>query len=57
MMLWMGKMKRSFFCCLRGGNCKVDVNTRKKCNFCRSEELPLCVGFAFFCFLGLKSVS
>ena len=29
-MLLGGKMKRAFFCCLRGGNCTVDVTTRKK---------------------------
>ena len=29
------KMRRSFFCCLRGGDCQIDVETRKKCNFCR----------------------
>eukprot|EP00092_Neocalanus_flemingeri_P083078 GFUD01104225.1.p1 GENE.GFUD01104225.1~~GFUD01104225.1.p1 ORF type:complete len:388 (+),score=81.38 GFUD01104225.1:95-1258(+) len=36
-----GKMKRALFCCLRGGDCAVDVNNRKKCNFCRFEKCKL----------------
>ena len=49
-MLLRGKMKRAFFCCLRGGNCTVDVTSRKKCNYCRFEQLPVCSSFAQFWF-------
>jgi len=38
MMVQKGKMKRAFFCCLRGGNCNIDVETRKKCNYCRYKK-------------------
>ena len=41
MMVLRGKMKRAYFCCLRGGHCTVDVNNRKKCNFCRFEKCKL----------------
>ena len=41
MMVLTGKMKRAYFCCLRGGHCTVDVNSRKKCNFCRFEKCKL----------------
>jgi len=40
-MVWKGKMRRALFCCLRGGNCTIDVHTRKKCNFCRFEKCKL----------------
>ena len=29
-------MKRFLFCCLRGGNCTIDISGRRKCNFCRN---------------------
>ena len=41
LMLMRGAMKRTFFCCLRGGNCTVDVTTRKKCNYCRFDKLSM----------------
>jgi len=40
-MVLSGKMKRALFCCLRGGNCAVNLNNRKKCNFCRFEKCKL----------------
>ena len=40
-------MKRKFFCCLRGGSCLIDVNSRKKCNFCRFESLKIVTYFDF----------
>jgi len=36
-----GKMKRALFCCLRGGNCAVNLTNRKKCVFCRFEKCKL----------------
>ena len=55
-MLERGKMKRSFFCCLRGGNCTVDLHTRKKCNYCRFEDLSVSiVTFDSFLAAGLRS--
>ena len=47
-MLLRGKMKRAFFCCLRGGNFTVDVTSRKKCNYCRFDKLKECSSFADF---------
>ena len=31
-------MKRFLFCCLRGGSCVVDIQNRKKCNYCRYSK-------------------
>ena len=31
-------MKRFLFCCLRGGNCEIDIHGRRKCNFCRYQK-------------------
>ena len=45
MMVLRGKTKRAYFCCLRGGNCTVDVNNRKKCIVFSLEELL--VGLCF----------
>ena len=55
-MLVRGKMKRSFFCCLRGGNCTVDLHTRKKCNYCRFDLLFVSIAsFDSFLAAGLRS--
>ena len=34
-------MKRFLFCCLRGGDCEIDVHGRRKCNFCRYQKCLL----------------
>ena len=34
-------MKRFLFCCLRGGVCEIDVQGRRKCNFCRYQKCLL----------------
>ena len=34
-------MKRFLFCCLRGGDCEIDVQGRRKCNFCRYQKCLL----------------
>ena len=34
-------MKRYLFCCLRGGECEIDVHGRRKCNFCRYQKCLL----------------
>ena len=41
MLLENGKMKRYLFCCLRGGDCEIDVHGRRKCNFCRYQKCLL----------------
>ena len=41
MLLENGKMKRFLFCCLRGGDCEIDVQGRRKCNFCRYQKCLL----------------
>ena len=41
LLLENGKMKRYLFCCLRGGDCEIDVHGRRKCNFCRYQKCLL----------------